>query len=208
MAVRAPILNSALAGVPSTFSNLRIGGRGSVVLLPINSSMQRMVVRGWWMAWVFFGGGDCPKQRGRAPQRIHGHQQHHVDRPGRAVFRWIEIYNSGLTRVNLDGWYLTDDSASPTKWRFPATDLFPRSYLMVFASGKNRSVSGAELHTNFKLDGHRRVSGAGDAGRRDRGFSICAAISPATGRCFLWTRSANRRGALFRQSDLPAGKMM
>ena len=66
---------------------------------------------------------------------------------------WIEIYNSGPETVDLGGWFLTDDAAALNKWRFPATDLSAGSYLVVFASGKDRAVSGAELHTNFKLDG-------------------------------------------------------
>ena len=64
---------------------------------------------------------------------------------------WIEIYNpSGLT-VNLDGWYLTDSSGNLTKWRFPATNIAGGGFLIVFASGKDRSVPGARLHTSFTL---------------------------------------------------------
>src|SRR5947199_2527732 len=65
---------------------------------------------------------------------------------------WIEIFNSGATTVNLSGWYLTDDPADLTKWTFPATNLPPNSFLIVFASGKNRAVAGAPLHTSFNLN--------------------------------------------------------
>jgi hypothetical protein len=64
---------------------------------------------------------------------------------------WIELYAPCGSGVNLDGWYLTDDPTSPTKWRFPAVQLARGEFLVVFASGKNRSVAGSELHTNFKL---------------------------------------------------------
>lgn len=64
---------------------------------------------------------------------------------------WIELHNVSGTAVNLAGWGLTDDAAQPFKWVFPARVLPPRSYLIVFASDKNRL--GTELHTNFKLDG-------------------------------------------------------
>lgn len=64
---------------------------------------------------------------------------------------WIEIHNSGATVVSLDGWSLTDDATTPAKWKFPdGIELTPNSYLVVFASDKNR-VAGSELHTNFKL---------------------------------------------------------
>jgi hypothetical protein len=64
---------------------------------------------------------------------------------------WIEIYNPGVSAVNLAGWRLTDDLGVPGKWVFPAVPLAANSYLMVFASDKRRAVAGQELHTNFKL---------------------------------------------------------
>src|SRR5262245_45300197 len=64
---------------------------------------------------------------------------------------WIEIFNSGTTNVNMDGWYLTDAPGNLTKWRFPATNIGPSRFLIVFASGKNRSIPGAPLHANFAL---------------------------------------------------------
>ena len=65
---------------------------------------------------------------------------------------WIELYNDGVASVDLAGWRLTDEAANPTKWTFPTTTLDSRSYLVVFASTKNRSTAGQPLHTNFKLD--------------------------------------------------------
>jgi hypothetical protein len=67
---------------------------------------------------------------------------------------WIEIYNPGRRAVNLAGWSLTDNPAQPEKWTFPDLGLGSHEYLLVFASGKDRksTLSGAELHTNFKLN--------------------------------------------------------
>ncbi|MCP5533217.1 MAG: lamin tail domain-containing protein [Akkermansiaceae bacterium] len=62
---------------------------------------------------------------------------------------WIEIHNDGAAAVDLAGWRLTDDPASPAKWVFPQVIVPAHDRLVVFASDKNRS--GAELHTNFKL---------------------------------------------------------
>ena len=64
---------------------------------------------------------------------------------------WIEIYNAGDESENLQGWYLTDDADSKTKWSFPATVINPREHLIVHASGKNRVDATGELHTNFQL---------------------------------------------------------
>src|SRR5688572_6713492 len=66
---------------------------------------------------------------------------------------WIEIHNEGTNVVNLDGWRLADKFPSTNPWRFPATNLPPNAYLIVFASDKNRRVPGAPLHTDFKLSG-------------------------------------------------------
>ncbi|MBN2507567.1 MAG: lamin tail domain-containing protein, partial [Verrucomicrobia bacterium] len=65
---------------------------------------------------------------------------------------WIEIYNPSITAVNLGGWYLTDNAGHLAKWAFPETNLAAYSYLVVFASGKDRTNAGAPLHTNFRLD--------------------------------------------------------
>src|SRR5262245_54918855 len=50
---------------------------------------------------------------------------------------WIEIHNSGASVVNLEGWFLTDRADNLREWSFPATNLAPNAYLVVFASGKN-----------------------------------------------------------------------
>ncbi len=64
---------------------------------------------------------------------------------------WIELYNASSASVNLLDWSLTDSAGSPTKWRFPATNIPPGAFITVFASEKNRRTPGAPLHTNFKL---------------------------------------------------------
>lgn len=64
---------------------------------------------------------------------------------------WIEIHNPGSATLNLAGWSLTDNPALPRQWVFPAQSLAPGGRLLVFASGKDRSSAGSQLHTNFKL---------------------------------------------------------
>ena len=64
---------------------------------------------------------------------------------------YIELFNSGPSAVDLDGYYLTDDSGALTKFRLPAVTLDADDFLLVFASGKNRAVPGSELHSNFSL---------------------------------------------------------
>jgi hypothetical protein len=65
---------------------------------------------------------------------------------------WIELHNPNRFPVNLAGWYLTDDPAQLTKWKFPVVTVPPAGFLIVFASGKDRAVAGASLHANFSLE--------------------------------------------------------
>jgi hypothetical protein len=64
---------------------------------------------------------------------------------------WIEIYNPDATPIDLAGWHLTDNATNLTLWTFPSHTLAQNEYLIVFASGKQRAISGSELHTNFAL---------------------------------------------------------
>jgi hypothetical protein len=64
---------------------------------------------------------------------------------------WIEITNSGGTAVDLGGWSLTDNISNLRKWIFPAMSVPAGGTLVVFASGKDRSIPGLQLHTNFSL---------------------------------------------------------
>ena len=72
---------------------------------------------------------------------------------------WIEVFNGRDVPVSLAGWGLSDASDRPFRWRFPEVTLAPHTYLVVFASGKDRRVPGNNLHTNFQLksDGERVV---------------------------------------------------
>jgi hypothetical protein len=64
---------------------------------------------------------------------------------------WIEIYNPTDTTIDLDGWYLTDNADNLKRWEFPSVQIQPDSFMIVFASGKDRDNPDGELHTNFKL---------------------------------------------------------
>lgn len=69
---------------------------------------------------------------------------------------WLELHNTSENAVNLNGWYLTDDQSDLTQWQLPNVTIAPKGFFLVFASKKDRSIAGGELHSNFKL------SSAGD----------------------------------------------
>ncbi len=66
---------------------------------------------------------------------------------------WIELYNSGDQPVSLGRWYLTDEPARLTKWQFPVgVTIQAKGFLLVWASGLNRTNPATPLHTSFKLN--------------------------------------------------------
>lgn len=62
---------------------------------------------------------------------------------------WFELYNAGSEAINLGDYYISDDANEPLKWKFPEVSLGPGEFLLVWASGKDRTQG--ELHTNFGL---------------------------------------------------------
>ncbi|MCS4436937.1 CotH kinase family protein, partial [Aquiflexum gelatinilyticum] len=64
---------------------------------------------------------------------------------------WIELYNYGSETYNLEGFGLSDSDGSPFKWVFPALDLAPGQYLLIWASSKNRTNPSGPLHTTFAI---------------------------------------------------------
>ena len=75
---------------------------------------------------------------------------------------WIELHNVSGKAVSLSGWRISDKSGEPG-WTLPDVTIEPGEYLLVFASGKDKS--GSELHTDFSLSGDETVYLLSPAGR-------------------------------------------
>ncbi len=65
---------------------------------------------------------------------------------------YIELYNSNNYDINLSGYRLTDSLFEVNKWRFPDITIKANSYLIIFASGKNKCKESVKCHVNFKLN--------------------------------------------------------
>jgi hypothetical protein len=64
---------------------------------------------------------------------------------------WIELYNKNETPVDLSGWYLSDKTNKPKKWKIPVgTIIPPKGFLVFWASGRDL-VTDSSFHTNFKF---------------------------------------------------------
>jgi len=60
---------------------------------------------------------------------------------------WIELYNDGIAPVNLTGYYLTDNIATPNKWMIGNVTIAAKGFVIFWADGMNTGN-----HTIFKLD--------------------------------------------------------
>lgn len=72
---------------------------------------------------------------------------------------WIEIYNPTDTPVNLAGYYISDNTGEPLKWKIPNTDaskttVAGKGYLLLWA---DKDLSQGANHLDFKLKGTDNV---------------------------------------------------
>ena len=63
---------------------------------------------------------------------------------------WAELYNTSGTPFDLTGYFLSDRSTNLMKWQIPSGTVPANGRLMIHFSGRG-TVSGSELHPNFKL---------------------------------------------------------
>ncbi len=76
---------------------------------------------------------------------------------------WIELYNPTDKDVQLEGYRITDGDDFATAWEFPARTLPPKSYQLIYASGKDRKqpgnwiieASGFGISNIYNYDGFR-----------------------------------------------------
>jgi hypothetical protein len=62
---------------------------------------------------------------------------------------WVEFYNASDEPFLLAQLYFTDDKTNLRKWAFPDIVIEPRSYWVIYASGKDKVTE--NVHTNFRL---------------------------------------------------------
>ena len=64
---------------------------------------------------------------------------------------WIELYNSSSSRINLKGYFLSDNLKDPKKWEFPDVSIAPKEYLVVYAASYNGDLPDSVFCTGFGL---------------------------------------------------------
>jgi hypothetical protein len=87
---------------------------------------------------------------------------------------WLELYNPTGAAASLEGWYLSDDPASPLLYRIPAGFLIPAAgFRMVWAddeTAQNAPATRQDIHVAFKLssNGETVILSAPDGSEIDR----------------------------------------
>lgn len=136
--------------------------------------MKLLKIKSWiLLIWLSVAGALAVAQDVRITEFMASNHGTLPDKDG-DFSDWIELYNAGSTDANLAGWYLTDTTNVLTEWKFPSTVLPAKGYMIVFASGKDLAVAGAELHTNFRL----ASSGGFLALVKPDGVTIASGFSP------------------------------
>jgi hypothetical protein len=115
---------------------------------------------------------------------------------------WVEVHNASSTNIDLGGWFLTDDVGDLQRWAFPSTHVPPGGFVVVFASDKDRAVSGQELHANFRLSS----SGEYLALVQPDGLTPVHAFSPSYPRQYAdlaYGLAWHREGVLLLETNAP-----
>lgn len=61
---------------------------------------------------------------------------------------WLELYNAGVTEINLKGYYLTDDSLDLSKWSIKSDLIISsKGFVIIWCDG----LDTLNTHANFKL---------------------------------------------------------
>jgi hypothetical protein len=68
---------------------------------------------------------------------------------------WVEFYNDSDEPFSFAQLYFTDDKTNLRKWAFPNLVIEPGSYLVVYASGKDKVTE--NVHTKFRLSEHETL---------------------------------------------------
>jgi hypothetical protein len=61
---------------------------------------------------------------------------------------YVELMNRSAIPISLTGWGLSPDPNTPMQWVLPDTTIQPGAFVVIWASGKDRTTGGV-LHANF-----------------------------------------------------------
>jgi len=94
--------------------------------------------------------GNAPAQNLVINEFLAGNDTTNVDPDYGENSDWIEIYNSGISQIDLSGYYLSDKTDNITKWQIPSgIVLDANSFLIVWADNYDTTITA--MHTNFAL---------------------------------------------------------
>lgn len=101
---------------------------------------------------------------------------------------WIELYNLSSEKINISGYYLTDNKSNISKWKIPdGTSISGHGYIIIWADKDTTQVG---LHANFKLSslGEKLLLSEADK------TSIDEVVYPAQGLELSYSRNPDGTG--------------
>jgi len=103
-----------------------------------------------WRNSISYGGSPGTAGLAQAPGIVINEVLTHTDPP---LYDSIELFNPTAAAINIGGWYLSDASANPKKYRIPTgTTLAAGSYL-TFNEANHFNTSAGANPNDFGLDG-------------------------------------------------------
>ncbi len=84
---------------------------------------------------------------------------------------WVELFNPTTNRVDVGGWFLTDDPATPEKFRIPDGTFIGPLGFVVFTEADFNSAPGASNSFSLRSRGDEIVLSSGDAQTNLTGYS-------------------------------------
>jgi hypothetical protein len=122
---------------------------------------------------------------------------------------WVELRNDGPSAVNLGGWSLSDDPATPDRWRFPANTVIEAGgFLLVLCDDRDEANAPAGpanyLHANFKLSRSGEFLGLFDSQGRTVD-SLPWGYAPQVATCSYGRHPGNPATFVFLPTATPGG---
>jgi len=138
--------------------------RGSVAVRPATTTTYRLVAgngAGSTVAELTLG-VDVRLEPPRIREFLASNSGGLQDEDGDAS-DWIELENPNRYRLQLAGYFLSDDPDDLHQWPLPDVRIPAGGRLVIFASGKDRRHPAAPLHTNFRLSADGEYLAVADA---------------------------------------------
>ncbi|MGC3959732.1 MAG: lamin tail domain-containing protein [Verrucomicrobiota bacterium] len=103
-----------------------------------------------WRSSINYGGSPGAAGLAQAPGIVINEVLTHTDPP---LYDSIELFNPTASAINIGGWYLSDSSTTPKKYRIPTGTTLAAGDYLTFNEVNHFNTSGGVNPNDFSLDG-------------------------------------------------------